>query len=52
MEGRVAPISGSTAYVVVPDSLFPYEVTLFLMFGGIFITAALYEFRKSLSLAS
>ena len=50
MEGRVAPISGYTAFVMVPDPLFPYEVALFFSFGGIFIAASFLEFMRSFRL--
>jgi hypothetical protein len=50
MEGKVLPVSGYTAYVTSPDSLFPYEVALFALFGGIFLAASFFEFRRSLRL--
>jgi hypothetical protein len=50
MEGKVMPVSGYTAYVTAPDLLFPYEVALFTLFGGLFIAASFFEFRKSIRL--
>ena len=50
MEGMVAPISGYTAFVMVPDPLFSYEVALFVSFGGIFIAASFFEFMRSFRL--
>jgi hypothetical protein len=51
LESKSMPVSGYTAYIMAPDPLFPYEVTLFLLFGGIFIAASLFEFRRSLQMA-
>jgi hypothetical protein len=50
MEGKVLPVSGYTAYVTAPDSLFPFEVALFELFGVLFIAASFFEFRKSIRL--
>jgi len=48
MEGLLRPVSGTQAYVMSPDSLFPYEVLLFAIFGVVFLTASLYQFWNAL----
>jgi hypothetical protein len=50
MEGALQPITGYTAFVMRPDPLFPYEVLLFMLFGGLFLVASFFEFRNSLKL--
>jgi len=45
---RVAqPTGGWTAYVPVPDALFPYEVVAFALFGAAFLVASFYHFRQT-----
>ena len=51
MDGLLRPVSGTRAYVMTPDALFPYEVTLFAVFGAVFLTAAFFQLRLSLRLA-
>jgi len=48
MVGLLKPVSGSHAYVMSPDALFPYEVMLFTMFGAVFLAASFYHFRNAL----
>jgi hypothetical protein len=50
MDGLLRPVSGTQAYVMTPDAIFPYEVMLFTIFGGIFLFAALFQFKSSLAL--
>ena len=45
MMGLTQPLSGKTAYIPVPDGLFPVELVTFGFFGALFIVAALYHFR-------
>ncbi|HEV2226895.1 MAG TPA: hypothetical protein VGR56_08870 [Nitrososphaerales archaeon] len=45
-------LSGTTAYVTVPDGLFPLEVSLFTLFGLAFLGASFYHFRASIRLMS
>jgi hypothetical protein len=40
------PVSGSHAYVMAPDVVFPYEVTIFALFGVAFFIAAFFQFRS------
>lgn len=47
MLGVARPLSGKTAYVPVPDGLFPLEVVTFALFGVIFLAASFYHFRLS-----
>jgi len=47
MLGVVQPVDGRTAYIPVPDSLFPYEVLAFVTFGVAFLVASFYHFRLS-----
>jgi len=47
MAGVAQPSSGKTAYVPVPDGLFPFEVSTFALFGVLFLVASLYHFRIS-----
>jgi hypothetical protein len=48
IDGLMKPVSGSHAYVMAPDALFPYEVTLFALFGVTFFIAAFLQFRSIL----
>ena len=48
MEGLLRPVSGSRAFVMSPDALFPYEVVLFSIFGIAFLAASFYQFRNAL----
>jgi len=48
MEGLVRPVSGTQAYVMSPDALFPYEVLLFTIFGVVFLSASFYQFWNAL----
>ena len=48
LERMVRPISGATAYVTVPDGLFPIEVTMFAIFGIVFVAAAAYHFHSGI----
>ncbi|MDA4123920.1 MAG: hypothetical protein OK438_00525 [Thaumarchaeota archaeon] len=45
LTGATKALSGRTAFVPVPDGLFPYEVLLFGLFGVVFLGASLYHFR-------
>ena len=45
MTGVVRPLSGRTAYIPVPDALFPFELLAFAVFGVIFLVASFYHFR-------
>jgi hypothetical protein len=47
LSGATRALSGRTAYVPVPDGLFPYEVMLFAFFGVVFLGTSLYHFRMS-----
>ena len=47
MSGIAQSSSGRTAYIPVPDGLFPFEVLAFALFGAVFIGAAFYHFRMS-----
>ena len=47
MMGMTHPLSGRTAYIPVPDGLFPLEVVTFVLFGMIFLVASVYHFRKT-----
>jgi hypothetical protein len=40
---------GTLAYVVTSDAVFPLEVTAFEFFGVVFLAAACFQFRKTLS---
>ena len=48
MSGMVQPLSGKTAYIPVPDGLFPFEVGTFALFGTVFLVAAFFHFRMIL----
>ncbi len=50
-ERKVLPVSGYTAYVTIPDSLFTLEVALFAIFGTVFILASILEFSRTFRLA-
>jgi hypothetical protein len=50
MEGLLRPVSGTWAYVMTPDVLFPYEVMLFAVFGVVFFVASFFQFRSALGL--
>ena len=41
------PVSGNPAFFTVTDSLFPFEVGLFVLFGIAFVAAAAYHFLRS-----
>ena len=45
ISGVAQPLSGKTAYIPVPDGLFPVEVVMFTLFGAVFFAASLYHFR-------
>jgi len=47
MIGVAQPLSGRTAYIPVPDGLFPFEVVTFALFGVIFLAASFYHFRMT-----
>ena len=47
MTGIVRPLSGRTAYIPVPDGLFPIEVVTFVVFGVLFVAASFYQFRMT-----
>jgi hypothetical protein len=47
MLGATQPLSGKTAYIPVPDELFPFEVVTFALFGAIFLAASFYHFRMT-----
>jgi hypothetical protein len=47
MAGVTEPMSGKTAYIPVPDGLFPFEVIAFALFGTLFLGASVYHFRMS-----
>jgi len=47
MLGVTQPLSGKTAYIPVPDGLFPFEVVTFALFGVIFLAASFYHFRMT-----
>jgi hypothetical protein len=48
MTGVAQPLSGKTAYIPVPDGLFPIEVGTFALFGTIFLVASFFHFRTIL----
>ena len=50
MDGLLRPVSGTQAYVMTPDAIFPYEVTLFAIFGVVFFAAAFFQLRTGLGL--
>ena len=50
MIGVTQPLSGKTAYIPVPDQLFPFEVLTFALFGMIFLAASFYHFRTTFQL--
>ena len=52
MEGTIQPVSGYTAFVLRPDPLFPYEVLLFMAFGGVFMVASVLEFKRGFGLGT
>ncbi|MDA4126279.1 MAG: hypothetical protein OK452_03615 [Thaumarchaeota archaeon] len=52
LTGATRAVSGTTAYVNVPDGLFPIEILLFTMFGLAFLGASIYHFRASLRVLS
>jgi len=52
MTGVTQPLSGRTAYIPVPDGLFPFEVLAFAVFGAIFLVASFYHFRLGLRAVS
>jgi len=52
LTGATRALSGTTAYVTVPDGLFPFEVLLFTLFGLAFLSASFYHFRSSIRLMS
>ncbi len=45
-------VSGNPATVVTPDTLFPFEVAVFILFGFCFMAAAAYQFSHTLKQAS
>ena len=47
MIGVTQPLSGKTAYIPVPDGIFPFEVVTFALFGTIFLAASFYHFRTT-----
>lgn len=51
IDGLMKPVSGVRAFVMSPDALFPYEVTLFAAFGVVFLVAAFFQFRSTLGVA-
>ena len=52
MMGAAQPLSGRTAYIPVPDGLFPFEVLAFAAFGAVFLLASIYHFRLGLRAVS
>jgi len=52
MTGVTRPLSGRTAYIPVPDGLFPLELLAFAMFGSVFLVASFYHFRLGLRAVS
>jgi hypothetical protein len=48
LSGLTKPLSGNLAYVMTPDGLFPYEVAAFIVFGMVFLLAAVIHFSVSL----
>jgi hypothetical protein len=52
LTGATRALSGTTAYVAVPDGLFPFEVLVFTTFGLAFLGASFYHFRTSIRLMS
>jgi len=52
MTGVTQPLSGRTAYIPVPDGLFPFEVLAFAVFGVVFLVASFYHFRLGLRTVS
>jgi len=52
LAGAAQPVSGRTAFIPVPDSLFPFEVVTFTLFGLIFLAASFYHFRITYQAAS
>jgi hypothetical protein len=52
MTGITKPLSGRTAYIPVPDGLFPFEVATFAVFGAVFLAASFYHFRVGLRVFS
>ena len=51
IDGLMRPVSGTRAFVMAPDALFPYEVVLFAAFGIAFFVAAFFQFRSTLGIA-
>jgi len=47
MTGVSAPLSGRTAYIPVPDGLYPFELVTFAVFGAIFLAASFYHFKMT-----
>ena len=45
MSGVTQPLSGKTAYIPIPDRLFPFEIVTFALFGAVFLAASYYHFR-------
>ncbi len=48
MDFGARSVSGNPATIVTPDTLFPYEVALFVVFGLCFMIAAIYQFGHTL----
>ena len=48
MTGVTRPLSGRTAYIPVPDGIFPFELLAFAVFGAVFLVASFYHFRQGL----
>jgi len=40
-------MSGKTAYIPVPDGLYPFELVTFALFGAIFLAASFYHFKMT-----
>jgi hypothetical protein len=51
IDGLLRPVSGTRAYVMTPDTLFPYELMSFTIFGLVFLAAAYFQFRSALGTA-
>ena len=52
MTGVTTPLSGRTAYIPIPDGLFPFELLAFAVFGAVFLVASYYHFRLGLRAVS
>ena len=46
------PVSGNPAFFTVADSLFPFEIGLFVLFGAAFVAAAAFHFIRSVEASS